>query len=211
MPETLGLHSIQPIVLTGGSSRRFGRDKLVEPLGDGLLVDAPIGAMRGVFGRRVAVVGKCDPRVAQRADLVIEDRYPGAGPIGGILSALEHSGAGVFALAGDMPGVTPGMIRAIVDAAASHPSAMAVMAHTDRLEPCLALYRQAAVVHLKLSLDTGRGSLHDAIPANLVRTVDFRHESLANVNTPGDLARFSGGRRPENHAHLQPGARSAEE
>lgn len=211
MPDELDLQALQPIVLTGGSSRRFGRDKLVEAVGDGLLVDAPIAALRAVFGRRVAVVGACDARIAARADFVIDDRRPGVGPIGGILSAIEHAGAGVFVLAGDMPGVTAQMVRAVVASAASHPGAAAVMARSDRLEPCVALYRPAAAPYLRASLEAGRGSLHDAIPPDLLRTVVFRHETLASVNTPGDLARFPGGQRPGNPTVPQPGRRSAQQ
>src|SRR5262245_59553696 len=83
------LDVFQPIVLVGGKSTRFGRDKLREVVGDGWLVDRPIAALREVFGARVAVVGECDDEVAQRGDRVITDRFPGVGPIGGIVSALE--------------------------------------------------------------------------------------------------------------------------
>ena len=86
------LASVQPIVLVGGKSRRFGRDKLREPWGsDGrVLVQYPIEALRGVFGRRVKLVGACDPTVEQLADGVIADLHPGVGPMGGIVSALAQ-------------------------------------------------------------------------------------------------------------------------
>ena len=61
------LDLIQPVVLVGGKSRRFGRDKLREPIGESRaewLVDRPIRALREVFGARVAVVGECDADVA---------------------------------------------------------------------------------------------------------------------------------------------------
>jgi molybdopterin-guanine dinucleotide biosynthesis protein A len=94
--QSRSLDKIQPVVLVGGKSRRFGRDKLKEVVGAGgvWLVDRPIGALRAVFGARVAVVGECDAGVAARADMVIEDTRPGVGPIGGILSALEASARG---------------------------------------------------------------------------------------------------------------------
>ena len=40
--------------------------------------------------------------VAARADLHLPDRYPGVGPAGGILAALEQSPGDVFVLAGDL-------------------------------------------------------------------------------------------------------------
>ena len=40
---------ITPIVLVGGKSRRFCRDKLIEPIGDSVLVALPINVLRSVF------------------------------------------------------------------------------------------------------------------------------------------------------------------
>src|SRR5690606_32636942 len=125
---------IQPVVLVGGRSRRFGRDKLREPVEDGWLVDAPIRALRAVFGPVVAAVGACDPEVAARFDRVIEDRYPGAGPAGGVLSALQATGGAVFVLAGDLARITEREVRAVMAAAAGAPTAWAVMACGSRPE-----------------------------------------------------------------------------
>src|SRR5438552_9917188 len=132
------MEPIQPIVLVGGRSTRFGRDKLREPLGEGWLIDAPIRALREVFGSPVAAVGECDPDVAARFDRIIPDLHPGAGPIGGIVSALKSAGKAVFVLAGDLPRITPGVVRAVAGAAETNPWAWAVMAQGARgkVEPC---------------------------------------------------------------------------
>jgi molybdenum cofactor guanylyltransferase len=138
---------IQPIVLVGGASRRFGRDKLLEPLEHGdrdeRLVDRAVAALRGVFGARVAAVGRCDPAVAARFDRVIEDRYPGMGPAGGIVSALLQTGGPVFVLAGDLPGITVAAVRAVCEVSRSPLAAraLAVLAYSTALEPCVGLYR----------------------------------------------------------------------
>ncbi len=100
--------SIQPIVLVGGSSRRFGRDKLREPLGGGWLVDRPIAALREVFGGHVRLVGACHPEVARRGDGVIPDSHPGTGPVGGIVSALEACTAAAHARTIRAPGTNAG-------------------------------------------------------------------------------------------------------
>ncbi|MBM4108739.1 MAG: molybdenum cofactor guanylyltransferase [Phycisphaerae bacterium] len=180
------MEEIQPIVLVGGRSTRFGRDKLREPVGGGWMVDRPIAALRAVFGSIVASVGACDPGVAARADRVIEDHHPGAGPIGGIVSALEVCPA-VFVCAGDMPGVTPDGVRVVLAHASRHPEAWAVLARTDRLEPCFGLYRPSALAALAARLGSGSGRLHDALPAERVAAVDIASTLVANVNAPGDL------------------------
>ena len=188
------LDSIQPVVLVGGRSRRFGRDKLREPLGaDGAewLVDRPIRALREVFGARVAVVGECHADVAARADLQLRDDYPGMGPAGGILAALEQSAGDVFVLAGDLPDITASAIRAIVDVASAVKArdAWVIMAEADGLQPVIALYRQAVRRHLEERLRSGVRSLHDLAPADRLVVVPINRELVRNVNTTEELSK----------------------
>lgn len=210
---------IQPIVLVGGRSRRFGRDKLREPVGGKtgterpgpvgrvagahdviLLVDRPIAALRAVFGPRVAVVGECHELVERRADARIRDRYPGVGPIGGILSAIEETGCDVFVLAGDLVRIEPSVVESVLRTADEHPRAWAVLARASaepphkaggRAEPCIGLYRQPVAEALRRKLESrdGRRSLHDALPCDRVVFVDVDPELTVNVNTPDLLDR----------------------
>jgi len=186
------LDSIQPIVLVGGRSRRFGRDKLREPLGgesSEWLVDRPIRALREVFGARVAVVGECDADVAARADRQLRDDYPGVGPAGGILSALEQTTGSVFVLAGDLPGITAEAVRVIVEAARAPNAANAwvIMGEADGAEPCIAVYRPAVRQHLAARLQSGRRSLHDIATSERIVLVPIKADVARNINTIGDL------------------------
>lgn len=217
---------ITPVVLVGGRSRRFGRDKLREPVAGGAeanspaaadsawLVDRPLAALRAVFGPRVAAVGECDASVAARFDRIIADQHPGAGPIGGIVSALgatEGQGDAVFVLAGDLGAITGAEVRAVLavweqSTGAASPAGckpappgvaggrpvVAVMASTDRPEPCCALYLPAALSILRVRLDRGQRSLHDAIPPEHVALAPLPRQRLANVNAPADLSGLKG-------------------
>ena len=182
---------IQPIVLVGGRSRRFGRDKLREPIGSGAdqwLVDRPIAALRMVFGPRVAAVGECDPEVAVRFDLVISDAHPGIGPLGGVLSALVRTDQDIFVLAGDLSALRDDDVRTILAAAERAPDALAVLAESNGLQPCIGLYRRGARPCLEAALARGDLALHAAIPpAKLVR-VFIPAEHARNVNTTSDLS-----------------------
>lgn len=193
----MDLARIQPVVLAGGRSSRFGRDKLRAEVAPGVwLVDRPIGALRAVFGRRVALVGDCAPEVSARADMRWPDDHPGAGPVGGVLTALERSGGDVFVLAGDLPAITEGAVRAVLAAADEHPSALVACARTPRgVEPCVALYRasMAALLRARLAGSPALLSLHDAAPAERVALAGVPEGAVRNVNRPEDLA--SGGAR----------------
>ena len=186
---------IDPVVLTGGMSTRFGRDKLCERLDDGrMLIDRPVAALRAVFGPRVAIVGACDPLVRTRADRVIDDPYPGVGPIGGIVAALQDSPRDVFVLAGDLPAIEPAHIRQILGVAGLWPGAHAVLARTDRLEPLIGLYRRVCLPVLLQRLERGERSLHDAIAAVHRRDVPLASEAAQNINTTVDWRRRFGRR-----------------
>jgi molybdopterin-guanine dinucleotide biosynthesis protein A len=179
---------ITPVVLAGGRSARFGRDKLAEPLPDGSwLVDRPIGALRQVFGSRVVLAGACSDEVARRGDAHVADAAPGLGPIGGVLGALESLRTDIFVLPGDAPDVTPGVVEAILRAAAGAPDALAVLARTDRLEPCIGVYRPGSAGALARSIASGRLALHEALSAHEVVRVPIDPALARNVNRPADL------------------------
>ncbi|MBX3358690.1 MAG: molybdenum cofactor guanylyltransferase [Phycisphaeraceae bacterium] len=195
--------AIQPVVLAGGRSSRFGRDKLREPIGPDeggrWLIDVPIKALRDVFGGGVVLVGDCDPEVAARSDRVIADCYPGTGPIGGVVSALEATDLDVFVLAGDMPAVTPDVVRAILNKAGRSPTMWAVLASTDghRPEPCFGVYRQASRAALRSRLTTGGDrSLHAALPPDRVVHVLVPERIAANINTSDDFLSWRRSARP---------------
>ena len=178
------LATVQPIVLVGGKSRRFGRDKLREPWGEPgrVLVQQPIDALRAIFGPRVMLVGDCDPTIVPLADGVIRDDHPGAGPMGGIVSALKHWGGPVFVLAGDMPSFAATDGCNILRAAAHSPESLAVLAATDMLHPCAGYYASAALPVLSDCIACGNFRLTAALPDRALVKVAVQSASAANIN-----------------------------
>lgn len=188
-PSPEFLATIQPIVLVGGKSTRFGRDKLRERLDDTgeLLVQRPINALRAIFGTRVKLVGECHPTIVPLADGVIPDAHPGTGPIGGVVSALRASGSSVFVLAGDMPFVSASEVLRMAAVAESSNGWMAVLALTDRVHPCAGIYFQESLPILSGRLKRGEHRLDAALPAGAWVPVTVPPAFAANVNLPDDL------------------------
>lgn len=180
------LAAIQPVVLVGGKSTRFGRDKLREPWREGVLVQRPINALRAVFGPRVKLVGECDTSLRPLADGVIPDQHPGVGPIGGVISALAHTNSAVFVAAGDMPAIDTPTILALVAAFTSSPAALAIFACDPSPHPALAIYRAESLSFLRDRLARHEHALHSALPAERVVLVPCDPGALHNVNTPSD-------------------------
>ncbi len=181
------VEAIQPVVLVGGRSERFGRDKLREPVGGMMLVEYAMRSLRGVFGNRVKVVGECHEQVRAVADGVIPDRYPGVGPVGGIISALEYWQGPVFVLGGDMPRFGPEDIRRVARAGASSTGWLVAWATTGRAHPCAAVYARGAEDVLRDRLRRGIHRLHDAFAREAVIEVAVEESAVANINRPEEV------------------------
>lgn len=175
---------LHPVVLVGGRSSRFGRDKLREPLAGGeWLVDRAIAALREATGRPVTLIGPCDPEVAARGDAWLDDAHSGQGPAGGLLTALEQLGD-VFVLAGDLPRVVPSALAPLIAAASEAPDALVVRV---RDEPLVAIYRRALAPRLAARLAAGRRALHDLAAEHERIEVEAPESALVNANTPAVL------------------------
>ena len=176
----------RPVVLTGGHSVRFGRDKLREPIDrDRWLIDVAIDALRGATGEPVTLVGACDPSVAARGDAHLEDDHGGQGPAGGVLTALVRIGD-VVVSSGDLQRIDVAAVRALLDAARAS-DALVVRA---RGEPLVAVYRRALAPRIAERLRGGRRSLFDlASPPELLE-VDLGGD-LRDADTPDALVIWS--------------------
>ncbi|CAG0984937.1 molybdenum cofactor guanylyltransferase [Phycisphaerales bacterium] len=183
--------AIQPVVLVGGRARRFGRDKLLEPwrgsMGGSLLVDQPILALRAALSTPVWLVGDCSRDAASRADRHVPDRYPGSGPLGGIVAALQESNRDIFVVPGDLPAFSSAAATHLLHAALAAPNAPAVLAQSERPEPCCGIYRQSALGSLLARLERHDLSLRPAAEEIGAIWVSLPPAELVNANTPEDL------------------------
>lgn len=178
-----------PVVLCGGKSRRFGRDKLVEPLEDGtLLIERAIAAFAEI-GTRPLLAGRCDAAISARYGPEIPDAPGAGGPGAGILAAIEACGKDVLVLAGDLPCVTTATVALLVEGARANPHALVVLGLTDDPQPCMGVYRVGAAPTLRAWLGQDRrrplGELFQH-PQRALVGIPMR--DAVNVNTAADLS-----------------------
>lgn len=190
------------VVLAGGASRRFGRDKAEVLIGGETLAARAVRRLRGV----------CDEvLVADRGRGLVPgalsiDDGPGSGPASGLLgAAAARPGRSLLALACDLPAVPVSLLEALTKLAeGGRGHASRVPRHgasTDPLlEPLCALYRPEELEVLSRRVADGELSLHGWLedPRSSVRFLEgedlLRHgdpeEVFVNLNRPRDLDRW---------------------
>lgn len=155
-------------VLTGGASRRMGRDKAGLPIGGVPMALRVAAALRGAGAAAVALVGRPVPGVSDAGPGAehVADLHPGAGPLGGVLTALTWAGARTVVVAPcDLVAPDPDALALLVAALdpstnAVAPPLAAVAGPRDPLP--LALGPDAAAV-LAAAFAAGERALHRAL------------------------------------------------
>ncbi len=182
-------------ILAGGRARRLeGHDKSALVVDGVRFLDRQIAALRPLVadillvGYRGQIPETCT---------AVEDRMPGAGPLGAIISALTATRADrLLVLATDLPFVTTPFLEWLLGV---DERALAVVPVTeDGWQPLCAVYDRRALPVLSEAFDSGERSVRTAVSAlepTLVGAAalapyDTEGRLLANVNTPADLARW---------------------
>ncbi|MBT9254799.1 NTP transferase domain-containing protein [Phycicoccus sp. MAQZ13P-2] len=173
------------VVLAGGSSRRFGSDKLAAPLGGSSVLERAVAGVP--TGWPVVLVGPERPLRRPGARWVREDP-PGGGPLAAVLAGIAACGGEVVAvLAGDMP-AGGAALPSLVDALRPDDAVGAAVAEDDdgRVTPLLAAYRRSAVEGL--ALGSGHGGRAMALLDAGHVAVRVGRAGARDVDTPRALA-----------------------
>lgn len=171
-------------ILVGGQSRRMGRPKALLQI-RGIPLVEQIAHVLSPFCFQVVAVG---PQQLAASIAAVPDLYPGAGPLGGLLSALEARAEGcdrMVVVACDLINIQAPVINALLAADLDHIDA--VMAHTDRLQPLCGLWNPRCLPVLQNAFDAGERSMNGVIKSLAIVSVPIEADLLANVNTPDDL------------------------
>ena len=171
----------------------MGRTKALIEI-DGVPMAARVADALGAAGCRHVVAYGGDPDELATLGLpVLPDRYPGTGPLGGVLGVLElvesyeHAVAGVFVVACDLPALTGRSLAGMVQVATARPDVDVVVARTSTIEPTCAIWNPGATDLIRRCFGDGERALHAAIARLDSIEVDVDAAALRNINTPDEL------------------------
>ncbi len=190
---TNGDAQVAGFILAGGASSRMGRDKALLELGGEPLIVRTARLVESVAGP-ATVIG--DSAAVRALGLrTIGDDWPGAGPLGGIATALRASSAPwSLVVACDLPYLTREWLEyAIARALKSQADVVAAM-NTDGAEPLCALYSKSAESGIRRALTLGNKKVKDALERLRLERIEpaewkaFDSEGLLfkNMNSPAD-------------------------
>lgn len=194
---------LRAYVLAGGASSRFGRDKALVRFGTTPLL-LEIVELAKSCTPKIAVVAGAQRYAGLEGHLeIIEDRWPGEGPLGGIITALQHTTATDspaqwnLILSCDMPFLTAEWLEFLVARArASAPETQVILPHSAHgPEPLCACYRTGAWEPLKNVFDRGVRKVTQALKEVRTEVLDEsvwkRFDNAGrlfwNMNTPADF------------------------
>jgi molybdopterin-guanine dinucleotide biosynthesis protein A len=185
------------IVLAGGRSSRFGRDKLAERVDGRPLLDHAVDAVLQMADDVVVVTAPDGDPVVPAGVRVTRDAAPFEGPLAGLLVGLEATRRPiVVVVGGDMPGLVPAVLAALADALADPAVDAAALEFAGRRQQVpIVLRRDPAREAIRRCVADGERQLGVALDGLAVRllapeewqALDPSAASLRDVDRPEDL------------------------
>jgi molybdopterin-guanine dinucleotide biosynthesis protein A len=171
--------------VAGGGSRRMGRDKALLPWGAATLLDHALHRLREACGDVVILSGD-RPRYLDRGAPAVADAVSHAGPLGALVTALDHTRTDlVLLLAVDIPFAPVALLRNLVERADGWDAAVPVAG--GREHPLCAVYRRTCAGPARSRLAAGEFKMTSFWPDVRVRKVV--ETELAAFGDPAALLR----------------------
>ena len=189
------MEKITGILLAGGKSTRFGKDKGLLKWKGNYLADIPLGALKDCFQN--VMINSNNPDYKFFGLPVFEDELRDIGPIGGIIQSLTIvSTEYIFVLACDMPNIDKKVINYLVSNL--NDNNIVVPVTEDGMEPLCAIYSKKCLPVIKEMIKIGDFKLinlfnkcEKVLFLTLASQLNgFEKEKFVNINYPIDIEKY---------------------
>jgi molybdenum cofactor guanylyltransferase len=186
---------VSAFILAGGKSARMGVDKAFLRLGEQTLLARAL-ALAGAVAEDVRIVGERQKFL--QFGRVVEDRYPGHGPLAGIHAALEQSATDLnLVLAVDLPFLEPAFLVYLCSQASQTGAVVTLPQAAGGWQPLCAVYRREFAEPALAALQKGQNKIDRlfarvetrAIGEEEVVRMGFSPGMFRNLNTPEEFER----------------------
>jgi molybdenum cofactor guanylyltransferase len=190
-------------VLTGGRSSRMGRDKALLEVHGTPMGRIAADALLDAGACEVFAVGGDVAGLAGVGLRTVADRWPGEGPLGGLVTALDEATTDlVVVLACDLPAITAEAVGAVVGAIDRADAAVPLVGAQP--QHLLAAWRRStALHHLQAAFTAGERAIWRAVQGLAVNPVTLRVAIWAQDADNADAEVFRA--RPRVHRDHPPG------
>ena len=187
------IKGITGVVLAGGKSSRYGKNKALENMNGSRLIERVVRVMDAIFDR-IVIITNTPEEYAFLGLPMYEDVIKGLGPIGGIYTGLKTitDEAGFF-VACDMPFLNAHLIRHMIRMKADYD---AVVPKIDwKIEALHALYTRACLPAIQTLIDakiyqTIQFFNHirvNYVGEHVIRAFDPQLKTFMNINSPQEM------------------------
>jgi molybdopterin-guanine dinucleotide biosynthesis protein A len=188
---------VTAIVLAGGRSSRFGRDKLAEPIDGRPLLDHAIEAVRPHSTEILVVAAPGATPILPDGARLIHDPVAFEGPLGGLLAGLRAAVEPVvLVIGGDMPSLVGAVLDSMLVELDAPPVDAVVLEHDGRPRPLpMVVRRERALAAADRLVGAGERRLRaigEALETRIVpeatwRPLDPDGLTVRDIDIPADL------------------------
>jgi molybdenum cofactor guanylyltransferase len=191
---------IAAYIMAGGGSTRFGQDKARATLAGQPMLTRMCDLLSAVSAS-IHIVAP--PSRYEFATVpVIPDRWPGEGPLGGIITALLHTSQQEpnttwnLIISCDLPFLTPEFLTSLCDFAQASSAKAIVPESSQGREPLCACWQTSSASQLQSAFESGMRRVNDGLKLLNAEVLDESHwkrfdsagRLFWNMNTPADYA-----------------------
>jgi len=191
------LRRVTGVVLAGGRSSRFGRDKLAERIDGRTLLDSAIDGVTPA-ATEILVVAAPDGAPDLPAGVrLVHDPVAFEGPLAGVAAGLKAARQPiVLVVGGDMPTLVGAVIDSMLAALDAPGVEAVVLEHEGKARPLpVAIHRDSALAAADVLLASGERRMRalietletTVIPETTWRALDPYGMTVRDIDTPADL------------------------